>query len=397
MSLEWIVARRYLLSRERNALISVNTLISVLGVAVGVAALVVVIGVMDGAYKLLMRQITNIAPHVRLVPDEGTRQALDPGLLAELRERPGVLRVDAVLNKQAFIQLPKGAQAQKQGIQLFGLDRVDAKAPFAFTFARDFKPVDLHGNEIALGRPVAQKLNAPLGAAVQVLILRPGNFPQQFSFRVAAIVDTGYYDFDSRTAFISNAVLQRMFPQPGPDYIAVKLQDPQQAAAFKHSLNLRTYGARTWQEENAEFFAALTIQKYGLFIILSLIVLVSAFNIIGTLILMVKEKTREIGILRAVGAGPGFIGKLFLFIGVLIGMTGTGLGIILGVGIALLVPYAPIKMPESIYNFDRLPMDIEPLTLLSIIGAALVICTLGAIIPAMQAARLNPAQAVRYD
>jgi len=156
------------------------------------------------------------------------------------------------------------------------------------------------------------------------------------------------------------------------------------------------YSLTTWEEENGDFFGALSLEKIGLFVILLLIILVAAFNIIGTLILMVIEKTREVGILRAIGSSERTIGRIFLLNGMVIGVVGTVVGVIAGLGLCLAIKWFPIELPEA-YYFNHVPVKIRFITISAIVICSLAICTLAALYPARQAARLNPVEALRYD
>ena len=404
-SIEWFIAWRYLFSRERKSLVSAITLISVTGVAVGVAALIVVIGVMDGANELLFSRMTSLFPHLRITTSTREDIALDPALLARLRVNPEMQLAEPVLQKLGGIQSARGIEAQKQGIQLIGVDELGKSALYRLPRLKTGETIRLNPGEILLGTPMAKKLNVKTSDTVTVLVPDPARSASRMNLiparmRVKGTYDTGFYTFDANNAFINKDQMRRLFGmrENHASYIHVKLKDPFKAPEVKQALDLgENYFVTTWKDESGDFFSAIQIQKFGLFIILLLIILVAAFNIIGTLILMVIEKTREVGILRAVGASEGFSARIFLIEGMLIGLAGTLAGLVLGLVICALIPLVKIQMPAQIYNFDHLPVTVNPVSVVLIVISSMAICTLAALFPARQAAKLNPVEALRYD
>jgi lipoprotein-releasing system permease protein len=405
-SFEWFVAWRYLFSRQRRALVSIITMISMAGVTVGVAALIVVIGVMDGADDLLFGKIADIYPHVRISGLSGEEIDVDSALMERLRADPDVEQADAVLRKQAFIQAGSGVEAKKRGIEIIGVSHLaeDNLYNIALSEKNRAEGIAIKPGEIMLGRPLAYGIEAYMGSKALVIATNPvrtamGPILAHRPLRVMGVFTTNFYDFDANIAFINEATLRKLFriDADKADYIHVKLADPFQADAFKEKLDLSQYHVTTWSMENGAFFTALKLEKLALFIILMLIILVAAFNIIGTLILMVSEKTREIGVLRALGASEGTVRRIFLLDGILIGLVGTLIGVAIGLTICLLLPLIKFPMPPSIYNFNSLPVEIKPLTVSVIMASSMLVCTMAALFPARQAARLDPVEALRYD
>lgn len=405
---EWFVAWRYLFSRQRKALVSVITLISIAGVAVGVAALIVVLGVMDGADTMIFRKIADLYPHVRIVDTRGSAQPVDEKLLAELRANPNVLRAEPVFDKKTLIQAAGGGESRL--IQLIGTDRIGKDSPYVIHEALRDRKLELRPEIIVLGAALARDLN--IGWTEQGIIgdpkirltaLNPIYSPVGWVFKqaevpVEGIVSSAFQDYDARTAFVSRETFKELYRvKGGADYINVMLKDPFTADTFTPGLKVPAhFRVSTWSEENRELFSALKLEKLAIRLILQLVVIVAAFNIIGTLILMVIEKTREIGILKAIGAGPQLIARVFLLDGILIGLIGTAVGTVVGISLCIAIPLIKLPVP-AIVAVDHLPVEMNPISIGLILVSAVVICTLAAVFPAMQASRLNPVEALSYD
>ncbi len=405
----WFVAWRYLFSRQRKALVSVITLISIAGVAVGVAALIVVLGVMDGADTMIFRKIADLYPHVRIVDTRGPAQPVDQKLLDELNANPRVVRAEPVYEKKTLIQNAAGG-GQPRLIQLIGTDRIGKGSPYVMQEMLRERTFELQPDTIvtgtALGRDlgVAWTKDGIVGdphmrlTALNPIYTSLGWMFKQAELPVAGVLSSGFEDYDARTAFISRATFRDLYRvKNGADYINVMLQDPFRADEFTAGLKIPGhFHVSTWSQENRELFSALKLEKLAIRLILELVIVVAAFNIIGTLILMVIEKTREIGILKAIGAGPRLIARVFLLDGILIGLIGTAVGTAIGISLCIVIPLIKIPVP-AIVAVDHLPVEMNPVSIGIILLSAIVICTLAAVFPAMQASRLNPVEALSYD
>jgi lipoprotein-releasing system permease protein len=260
---------------------------------------------------------------------------------------------------------------------------------------------------LLLGRELALRIGAQVGDIVDIVTasstLSPmGLLPKRKRFLVSGIFNTGLYEFDNATALVAIGVAQRLFSLEGrASYIQVKLRDIFAAPAVGEKIRAilpPTVYITTWMELNKSLFSALKLEKNIMFLTITLIVIVAALNIIATLILMVMEKTRDIGILMAMGATPRMVNRIFFFQGALIGVIGTALGVLLGLGwCALANAFELIKIPVDIYQISYVPFRLRPLDLALIVGVTLLISFVSTLFPARRAAKVDPVVALKYE
>jgi lipoprotein-releasing system permease protein len=260
---------------------------------------------------------------------------------------------------------------------------------------------------LLLGRELALRIGAQVGDVVEIVTasstLSPlGLLPRRKRFLVAGIFNTGLYEFDNATALVAIGLAQRLFGMEGrASYLQVKLKDifaaPAVGERIRGILPPSVY-ITTWMELNKSLFSALKLEKNIMFLTITLIVIVAALNIIATLILMVMEKTRDIGVLMAMGATPRMVNRVFFLQGALIGTIGTALGVLLGLGwCALANAFELIKIPVDIYQISYVPFRLRPLDLALIIGVTLLISFVSTLFPARRAARVDPVVALKYE
>jgi len=413
--LELRIALRYLQSRRASRLVSLITLIAVGGVTVGVTALVVVLGVMNGLQADLRDKILVANPHLRVLTyGEGLRLDDWHGVLGKLRHRRGVDAAAPFVLSQGIVS---AGHDYAEGVAVLGVDP-DTGRRAVTSLARHFVKGDLRflttrpGVEdgIALGARLATKLSAFPGDVVTVVAPAGARFnpslgtyqPQFHRYEVTGIFDTGMYEYDNSFVVLKLAAAQRF---AGLDSavtgIEVRLADPWTAREFGLALESELgypYRALDWESQNQSLFSALKLEKLAMALVVFLICVVAAFNVVGMLTMIVRDKTREIGILVAMGLRPGAIRRVFLTQGILIGLAGTSLGTALGLLLGTMVNRGEwVHIDPSIYFIDHLPVHTQPLDALLVVVASLVVATLAPLYPAIQAARLEPVRAIRSE
>jgi len=408
MNYELFIAKRYLTAKRKQAFISVITFISVLGITIGVMALIIAIALITGFQADVQDKILSATSHlmVQSVSEEGLkdyRQAMD-----RMRTVPGVRSVSPVALNQALITGP----AKTDGAYLKGLD-FDLEVKQAAWLQKlesgtiPGPPAASGRDGLLLGHDLAFKLGVGVGDVVTVLTsavrLTPtGLAPRQKIFLVTGIFVTGLYEFDSATALASLPVAQKLLGlKDTVSYLQVMIDDifaaPRYKDLFRSVLPPLAY-TTTWMELNRSLFSALKLEKNIMFLTITLIVIVAALNIIATLILMVMEKTRDIGILMAMGATPPHIRKIFFYQGALIGVIGTMLGTALGlVWCALANTFELIKVPVDIYQISFVPFRIKAVDLGLIVGVSLLISLLSTLFPSHRASKTDPVIALKYE
>ena len=406
MKFELFVARRYLTARRKQAFISVITSISVIGIAIGVAALVIAIALITGFQGDVQDKILGATSHVMVSDLGGQGLAGYEGLAEKIRAIPGVESVTPVVYNTVLIT----GLGESSGALVKGLDFEREREGAAWLQKLEAGRIPEGGGPregLLLGRELALRIGAQVGDAVTVVTasstLSPlGLLPKTKRFLVTGIFNTGLYEFDNSTALVAIGVAQRLFGLEGrASYIQVKLRDifaaPAVGETIKAVLPPVVY-ITTWMELNRSLFSALKLEKNIMFLTITLIVIVAALNIIATLILMVMEKTRDIGILMAMGATPRSINRIFFYQGALIGVIGTALGVLLGLGwCALANAFELIKIPVDIYQISHVPFRLRPLDLALIVGVTLAISFVSTLFPARRAAKVDPVVALKYE
>ena len=428
MKFELFVAFRYLKARRKHAFISLISFISTAGVAVGVMALIVVIAVMAGFENHLRSKILGINAHllvrsyegafsnaealkqtieaVKVPPSSGLTYLLDR--LRGLEATPRVVAATPIVYIQALLSSSRGVS----GVSIRGIDPDSVTR--VVTFGRilegrgieGFKEYDGKGPmPIIIGKELASALAVSAGDTIRIVLpsgnLTPmGMIPKIRSVKVLGVQSIGMYDYDMSLAFVPIRAAQKLLGIEGKIHgFEVKVSDIYAADRIARAVRLTLgypFWVMDWQQMSRNLFAALKLEKFAMFVVLTLIVLVAAFNIVSTLIMLVMEKKQDIAILKALGATDGQILRIFMLNGFMIGLMGTAIGTFGGLGLChLLKKYKFIKIPKEVYYTDTIPILLYTSDLVIIALSAIVICFLATIYPARQAAKLNPSESLR--
>jgi lipoprotein-releasing system permease protein len=418
---ELLVGLRYLRSRRRLVPLSLISTISLAGVTIGVATLLIVLGVMTGMERDLRDKILGFNPHITLTSFSGPLEDWRD-VVERVRKVDGVVRAGPVVYGQAMIALGRSVS----GVIVRAIDPAmgDVVVDVAHHMLKGSVgslagpqevtlPPEEGGGHVQLGpllvgKELARQLGITVGDAVNLIspLGTPGPagmVPRIKRFVVVGIFDSGMYDYDTTLAYMALADAQKFFDlKDEVSAVEVRVDDVYGAARIarrlEQSLGGFPYRARDWTEANRNLFAALKLQTVVSGIVLCLIVVVAAFNILATLTMVVKEKRRDIAILKSMGASSAAIARLFVLQGAIIGVVGTLVGNALGLGGCwLLSRYQFVELPKDVFLFDTLPVDVNPVNFLVVGTVSIAICVLAALSPARRAASLVPVEVIRYE
>lgn len=398
------IALRYLRAKRKQGFISLVGFFSVAGVSLGVMALVVVIAVMSGAEKDLKKRILGMEPHLVLTSDMGAVSNYD-SLCKKIRTMENVAESLPNLSGRVMLRSKWGMN----GTILRGLDLSSDRQVIKGLSSEQVKEYFLTDNPnkklIILGKGVAKSLSVSEGDSIYALttnwMISPmGLQPSMIELEIAGIFESGLYEYDNAIGYMKLNDLQSVLGiKKRVSGIAVYLKDIYRAVETGDKITDNLSGGffvSTWMDRNKEIFSALKMEKTAMFVILTLIILVAAFNIASSLIMLVMEKTKEIAIMKTMGATKNRIKRIFVIQGTIIGLIGTFIGVASGVIICLILEkYQFIQLPDA-YPFSTLPVDLQFMDVSIIAVSSVLICFLSTLYPAVQAAKLDPVEGIRY-
>jgi lipoprotein-releasing system permease protein len=408
MFFEFFLSARYLKAKRKQAFISIITMISIIGVMMGVMALIVVLSVMNGFREDLMSKILGVNSHLLVLSYEGAFKDYDK-VISQVDQADGVRASTPFLYSQVMVN----NSGSVSGVILRGIDT--ETAPRVINIEPMIKEGSLQSlgrlhdglPAIIIGKELSKNLMARPGDILTVVSplgkLTPlGRIPYDRKFKVTAIFESGMYEYDSSMAYVSLKEAQDFLGfENRVTGIEVKVADVYEAdrtgAAVQKKLGY-PYWTKDWKQMNRSLVSALKLEKLTMFVILLMIVLVGALNIISTLVMVVMEKTRDVAILRAMGTTGRSIMSIFMLQGLLVGVIGTLAGLASGLGLChLLAKYKFIDLPSDIYYISTLPVRVETTDVAFVTISAVFISFLATLYPSWHASRLNPVEALRYE
>jgi lipoprotein-releasing system permease protein len=405
---EIVVGLRYIKAKRKQAFISIISAFSVLGVMLGVMTLIIVLGVMNGFERDLKEKILGTVSHL-VVMSHSSRAVMGwQDLMERIQDFDGVKATTPYIYAQAMLS----TRGKVRGVIVRGIDpktasKVISLPRYLLEGTVDGLSASDDSAGIIVGKELAVLHSLRVGDVVQLISPQGkrtpiGAIPRVQNFKIIGVFKSGMYEFDANLVYMELGQAQKFFEMgQGVSGIEVNLADIYSAPklGFRIESVLGTpFWTRTWKEMYRNLFSALKLEKIAMFVILTFIVLVAAFNIIIALIMLVMEKSRDIAILKALGATSDRIMRIFVVQGMLVGIVGTLLGAVAGIaGAAVLARYPIIELPEEIYTIPTLPISLEATDIVIICGVALGICFLATIYPSLRAARLEPVEALRYE
>ncbi len=407
MSFVSFVVQRYLRIRHERKLVPLSNVLAITGVSVGVMVLVVVIAVMSGFQFELKKRILGIEAHALVMRYNAWIADYEP-VLAALRRVPEVESAAPFIYAQGMVRsaggvtgvVLRGVDVRRTGVEIHTSGDQSLGELLAADASRPSRTA------IVLGAVLAEKLKVGVGDGVMLMVMGPGQpggpqLPKMHRFTVTGLFDTGMHQYDGSIGFVDMRQIQRLIGLPDEvTGIEVRVADPGRIVAVSQAIAAALgddYWVNHWQQMHRNLFSMLSLQKIMMYIIFTLIILVAAFNVASALIMMVKEKTRDIAILKAMGASPAALHRIFLAKGIVIGITGILIGVGLGLAVCgLLSRYQFIDLPGDVYFLTTLPVRIGFFDIGAIIIGTLAICVFSSVYPARQAARLDAVQGIRY-
>jgi lipoprotein-releasing system permease protein len=410
---EWVVGWRYTRmgrAGHRNGFLSFISAVSMMGIALGVADLIIVLSVVNGFQREVRDRMLAVVSHIELFEPYGRDMAQAVTLTQQVSRHPGVLAVAPYVGAQGLLARGEDMKAA----QLRGIDPALESQVTSIAAPAVLARLESGGLNVLLGTSLAQSLGVVVGDTVSWIEVRgqglsAQSMPRVLPLTVVGTLDTGHFEYDATLALVHLSDAARMLGLNGPNGLRMRIDQPDRAREVALELASELDPGlmlRDWTRHNATWFSALVHQKRMLFLILVLIVAVAAFNLVSTLVMTVTDKRADIAILRTLGASPASIMAIFVVQGALVGVIGTGLGLLLGLGIAFnidtLVPalerlFGTTFLSKDVYLIDRMPSDPQRGDVLPVALISLALALLATLYPSWRASRVNPAEALKYD
>ena len=403
MNLPRLIAWRYI-RRPTDQLVSAVGLVSVFGLVIGVMALVISMALMTGYRGDLQKKLLGGNAEIFVYSVTGPMSDTT-SVVNTIHTTPGVSEASPVIFLHALATTESNTTGSELMVKGFDPARASSTPMLAKIVGARAKFETAEGeNGVAVGKYLAEKLGARAGSSISLTVPSDTFLPRSASFVVTNVFETGFYEYDARWLFVDLREAQRLAGHEGANVIEVKLKDGASIDDVSTAIKQRTddrFAVSDWRRMNNQLFRVLKVQQLVLFIVIGLIVFVSTFNIVSTLIMTVVEKRREIGILASMGAPPWMIRRVFIWYGTLVGVVGTASGIVIGVVICWIITrFELVSFPPEIaevYYVSSIPFVTRPVDLTAIAVFTLVVSFLATILPSMRAARLNPVDALRHE
>jgi lipoprotein-releasing system permease protein len=396
-NMELFIALKYLKGREKSIFALFSTIIGIAGIGLGVAALIVTLGVMNGFHLDIREKILGLNPHLIVLGSDITDSE---SVTKKLKLVGGLESISPFVYGQVVIRSKHSAY----GVVLKGIK---------FDSEREVVPLekisitgewaDMEPDGIVLGKELVKNLGVNLGDELIVVSPTEHDFlsmsmPRMNKFKLVGIFNSGIYDYDGNLAYVNLNKAKDIFSLKGVSGFGIKLRNIDRAGSIAKKLrNILEYRVIAWQELNRNLFAALKLEKTVMFLLLALIIVVACFNIVSNLLLLSIEKAKEIGIFSAIGMKMSSIRKIFIYEGLITGLLGTLFGAAFGILMgAILKRYQFVKLPPEIYYVDRIPVRLSFVDIASVLAVAIVVTILSSVYPANRASKLNPVDIIRY-
>ncbi len=412
--LEFLIALRYLRSKRKEGFISITAIFSFVGIMIGVATLIIVMSVMNGFRFELVNRILGVNAHVTVYSSEG-KIANYEKIIEDIKEIPGVVYVNPIVESQAMLTSPvKNAGGLIKGIKLEDLRQ---KKLIADNITRGDIDAINQRDEVIIGSAVAQSMGLQIGDEIKIIAAEVnqtiiGSIPRIKTYKVGGVFDSGMYEYDSTTVFMNYEMAQTHFRfASSASGIEVFVKDPSKLNQIRERfyeivLKYPDLYATNWEQSNAGFIDALKVESTVMFLILTLIILVAAFNIISSMIMLVNDKNKNIALLRTLGMSKSSVMRIFLICGSSIGFVGTFLGFVIGVLFSMNINSIKVWLESMtnvslfnpmVYFLSTLPSKVFVSDVVVIVGMSLAISFLATLYPAYRASKANPAEILRYE